>query len=161
MQRLTRLEMPPEPGRPPAPLHVDKWVILREIGVARRHFGVNDRQLVLLQALLGLRKDSALRLDDPSGLIVHPSNDTLSARLNGMPCSTLRRHLAALVDAGLIARRDSPNGKRDVRRYRDGARDVFGFDLSPSSAAPPRSCAGPTTSAASTTRHRACARPSA
>ncbi len=115
----------------PATLHVDKWVVLRELGVSRRRFGITDRHLVVLQALLALRKGAELRLDDPTGLIVHPSNATLSARLNGMPFSTLRRHLARLVDAGLIARRDSPNGKRYVRRYRDGDRDVFGFDLTP------------------------------
>ena len=115
----------------PAALHVDKWVILRELGTARKRFGITDRQLVVLQALLALRKGAELRLHDLAGLIVHPSNATLSARLNGMPCSTLRRHLAHLVNAGLITRRDSPNGKRYVRRYRDGNRDVFGFDLSP------------------------------
>ena len=115
----------------PAVLHADKWVLLRELGVARKRFGITDRQLVVLQALLALRKGAELCLDDPAGLIVHPSNATLSTRLNGMPVSTLRRHLAHLVDAGLIARRDSPNGKRYVRRYRDGKRDVFGFDLSP------------------------------
>jgi replication initiation protein RepC len=49
-----------------------------------------------------------------------------------MPASTLRRHLAVLVDAGLIARRDSPNGKRYARKNRAGAIELaFGFDLSP------------------------------
>ena len=37
------------------------------------------------------------------------------ARANGMPPTTLRRHLAVLVDCGLIVRRDSPNGKRFAR----------------------------------------------
>jgi replication initiation protein RepC len=49
-----------------------------------------------------------------------------------MAPATLRRHLALLVDAGLIVRRDSPNGKRYARK--DGAGEVeiaFGFDLSP------------------------------
>ncbi len=49
-----------------------------------------------------------------------------------MPPSTLRRHLAALVDAGLIIRRDSPNGKRYARKGREGEIGLaFGFDLSP------------------------------
>jgi replication initiation protein RepC len=49
-----------------------------------------------------------------------------------MPPSTLRRHLAVLVDAGIIIRRDSPNGKRYARKGRDGAlSQAFGFDLSP------------------------------
>jgi replication initiation protein RepC len=49
-----------------------------------------------------------------------------------MPGSTLRRHLASLVEAGLIVRKDSANGKRFARK--DDAGDVesaFGFDLSP------------------------------
>ena len=49
-----------------------------------------------------------------------------------MPASTLRRHLAVLVDAGLIVRRDSPNGKRYARKGRAGEIELaFGFDLSP------------------------------
>lgn len=44
----------------------------------------------------------------------------------------MRRHVAVLVDAGLIVRKDSANGKRYARK--DGAGEVenaFGFDLSP------------------------------
>jgi replication initiation protein RepC len=45
---------------------------------------------------------------------------------------TLRRHLAALVDGGLIVRRDSPNGKRYARRSREGEPgEAFGFSLAP------------------------------
>jgi replication initiation protein RepC len=49
-----------------------------------------------------------------------------------MAPATLRRHLAALVDVGLIIRRDSPNGKRFARKGQGGAITMaFGFDLSP------------------------------
>ena len=49
-----------------------------------------------------------------------------------MAPATLRRHLACLVDAGLIIRRNSPNGKRFARRGQGGAiEDAFGFDLMP------------------------------
>jgi replication initiation protein RepC len=49
-----------------------------------------------------------------------------------MAPATLRRHLAALVDSGLIIRRDSPNGKRFARKGRGGMIETaFGFDLSP------------------------------
>jgi replication initiation protein RepC len=41
-------------------------------------------------------------------------------RAHGIAGTTLRRHLAALVDAGLIERRDSPNGKRYAHRGRGG-----------------------------------------
>lgn len=123
---------PPNPAAArPAPQSIDKWTLLREAGVARKALGITDRNLTVLQALLSCSQGPLLSDDDRNGLVVHPSNATLSARLNGMPQSTLRRHLAALVDAGLILRRDSPNGKRYVRRHRDGDRDVYGFDLSP------------------------------
>ena len=48
-----------------------------------------------------------------------------------MPLATLRRHLASLVTAGLILRRDSPNGKRYARRDTTGSISAFGFDLGP------------------------------
>ncbi|WP_043920412.1 plasmid replication protein RepC [Jannaschia aquimarina] len=118
----------------PAPSHPDKWTLLRDVATARVRLGISDRQISVLQALLSFRKGSELKpdeTDDAATMIVHPSNATLSDRLNGMPDSTLRRHIAALVAAGLISRRDSPNGKRYVRRYRDGERDAFGLDLAP------------------------------
>ncbi|MDX8480925.1 plasmid replication protein RepC [Mesorhizobium sp. VK24D] len=53
-------------------------------------------------------------------------------RANGMPPTTLRRHIAVLVDCGLIIRRDSPNGKRFARKGQGGAiEQAYGFDLSP------------------------------
>src|SRR5690606_29954975 len=66
------------------------------------------------------------------GLIVFPSNAQLSLRAHGMAEQTIRRHIAVLVEAGLLIRKDSANGKRYARR--DGAGDVneaFGFSLAP------------------------------
>ncbi|OYU16659.1 MAG: replication initiation protein [Rhodobacteraceae bacterium PARR1] len=114
------------PDLPP----VDKWALLNDLRVARADFGVTDRDLVVLHALLGLLPGKELA--DGPALILHPSNATLSDRAHGMPESTLRRHLAALVAAGLIARHDSPNGKRYALRDRAGAViEAFGFDLRP------------------------------
>jgi len=49
-----------------------------------------------------------------------------------MADATLRRHLAALVDAGFILRQDSPNGKRYARRAKGGDVQIaFGFSLAP------------------------------
>ncbi len=49
-----------------------------------------------------------------------------------MAPATLRRHLACLVEAGLIIRRDSPNGKRFARQGQGGEiENAFGFDLTP------------------------------
>ena len=67
-----------------------------------------------------------------SELIVWPSNEQLIRRANGMSPATLRRHLAVLVDCGLIIRRDSPNGKRFARKGQGGEiEQAYGFDLSP------------------------------
>ena len=49
-----------------------------------------------------------------------------------MTPTTLRRHLAALVEAGLVIRRDSPNGKRYARKGEGGEiAQACGFDLTP------------------------------
>ncbi|EEE34985.1 replication protein C [Rhodobacteraceae bacterium KLH11] len=114
----------------PEVTHIDKWELLRDLCTARRVFEVSDRDLAVLNALVSFHPNAAL--SDNDNLIVFPSNVALSERAHGMAESTLRRHLAALVHAGLIARHDSPNGKRYVRRGTDGeiAR-AFGFDLRP------------------------------
>ena len=104
----------------------DKWEVLRELGVAGSRLGVTDRQLTVLQALLSFYPATDLGAEDAS-IVVFPSNRSICDRLNGMPCSTMRRHLAGLLQAGLIIRRDSPNGKR----YSNRQGDSFGFDLSP------------------------------
>ncbi|RJE78604.1 plasmid replication protein RepC [Paracoccus sp. JM45] len=115
----------------PAPSCIpDKWALLRDLTAARTAFSVSDRDLAVLAALLSFHPGT--RLNDDNGLIVFPSNASLSDRAHGMAESTLRRHLAALVDAGLILRRDSANGKRYARRNPAGEIDrAFGFDLRP------------------------------
>lgn len=108
----------------------DKWKLFRAICEARPYLGVSDRALTVLDALLSFFPDN--EISEERGLIVFPSNMQLSLRARGMAPATLRRHLAALVDAGLILRRDSPNGKRYARRGRDGQVDqAFGFSLAP------------------------------
>ena len=111
------------PGKP-----VNKWELLRELSKAQAAFGVTERDLTVLQGLLSFFPDDAL--GGNAEMVVFPSNKAICERLNGMPCSTMRRHLARLVEAGLLMRRDSPNGKRYVRKHGDG-RVAFGFDLSP------------------------------
>ena len=103
---------------------------MRRLAAARRSFGLSDRTLTVLNALLTFHPSD--ELDPTSPLVVFPSNANLAARAHGMPESTLRRHLANLVAAGLIARHDSPNGKRYARRDRAGQLvRAFGFDLGP------------------------------
>ncbi len=63
---------------------------------------------------------------------VFASNATLTFRRNGMSDRSIRRHAAILQDLGLLARRDSPNGKRFTRHNTaEGKALRFGFDLSP------------------------------
>ena len=114
--------------RPPDKV-VHKWKVFRAICIARPRLGVSERALSVLNALLSFYPETTLSGDD---LVVFPSNEQLSLRAHGMPASTLRRHLAGLVDAGLVLRRDSPNGKRYARKGRGGELQfAFGFDLSP------------------------------
>jgi len=111
------------PGKP-----VNKWELLRELSKAQAAFGVSERDLTVLQGLLSFFPDDAL--GGNAEMVVFPSNKAICERLNGMACSTMRRHIARLVDAGLLMRRDSPNGKRYVRKHGE-ERVAFGFDLSP------------------------------
>ena len=109
---------------------VDKWKLYRWLCEARPKLGISDRALSVLNALLSFHPKAELSGRD--GLVVFPSNAQLSLRTHGMAETTLRRHLAALVEAGLLTRRDSPNGKRYVRRNGEGAiGDAFGFSLAP------------------------------
>ncbi|HCL67806.1 MAG TPA: replication initiation protein RepC [Rhizobium sp.] len=108
----------------------NKWKLFRAICEARPSLGVTDRALTVLDALLTFYP--ADELSEERGLIVFPSNAQLSIRARGMTPATLRRHLAGLVDAGLILRKDSANGKRYARRGRAGeVEEAFGFSLAP------------------------------
>jgi replication initiation protein RepC len=109
---------------------VDKWRVFRDAGDARSLLGLQDRALTVLNALLSFYPAS--ELSEEKGLIVFPSNVQLSVRANGIAGTTLRKNLAALVDAGLIIRKDSPNGKRYARKGDGGTiEDAYGFSLAP------------------------------
>lgn len=144
-----------EAGKPGsnAPAAVNKWQVCRTLTEIRDRLGVSDRSLSVLNALLTFHPETALSLpkpravasEDPADecgegaavscdLIVFPSNRQLGQRAHGMAPATLWRHLTALVQAGLIIRRDSPNGKRYARKDASGQErfsDAFGFDLTP------------------------------
>jgi replication initiation protein RepC len=121
---------------------VHKWQIYRAICEAKAALGVTDRALAVLNALLTFHPETALTVprraagdgavENAPGLIVFPSNNQLALRAHGMAPATLRRHLAVLVDCGLLIRRDSPNGKRYARKGQGGIIETaFGFDLTP------------------------------
>ncbi|RWL77952.1 MAG: replication initiation protein RepC [Mesorhizobium sp.] len=114
----------------PKEASVQKWQVFQHIREARDLVGATDRALAILNALLSFHPETTLAGD--AELVVWPSNEQLMARANGMPATTLRRHLAVLVDCGLIIRRDSPNGKRFARKGRGGeVEQAYGFDLAP------------------------------
>ncbi|WP_291730583.1 plasmid replication protein RepC [Leisingera sp. F5] len=108
----------------------DKWDLLAALTHAAAEFELSHRTLGVLKALLTFFPDRALPAE-PGSAIVFPSNRKLMERLNGMPESTLRRHLAALTKLGIVSRKNSPNRKRYARRTGDDMPLAFGFDLSP------------------------------
>lgn len=108
----------------------DKWKVFRDASAAKDLLGIQSNSVAVLDALLSFYPDKELRQD--AQLIVFPSNAQLALRAHGMAGATLRRHIAMLVESGLIVRKDSANGKRYARK--DGAGQIesaFGFDLSP------------------------------
>lgn len=114
----------------PPDIKRNKWKLFRAVCEARNDLDVSDRSLTVLDALLSFYPSD--ELSATNSMIVFPSNAQLSIRARGMTAATLRRHLAALVDAGLILRKDSPNGKRYARRNRTGdVSEAFGFSLAP------------------------------
>jgi replication initiation protein RepC len=107
-----------------------KWEVFRAICEGKDAIGVSERALSVLNALLTFHPDTVLTGDEE--IVVFPSNQQLALRAHGMAAATLRRHIATLVDAGVIIRRDSPNGKRYARKGQGGAIEkAFGFDLKP------------------------------
>ncbi|HEY0124162.1 MAG TPA: plasmid replication protein RepC [Rhizobium sp.] len=109
---------------------VDKWRVFRDVCEARSLLNISDRALAVLNALLTFYPEK--ELSEEAGLVVFPSNNQLTIRAHGITGTTLRRHLAALIEAGLILRKDSPNGKRFARKDGAGAiEDAYGFNLAP------------------------------
>ncbi|MDM7852442.1 plasmid replication protein RepC [Pseudochrobactrum kiredjianiae] len=102
----------------------NKWMIFRDLCISKKAYGLSDRNLSVLHALLSFYPAKEL---SSQNLIVFPSNSELSIRAHGMPESTLRRHLATLVDVGIISRKDSPNRKRYARKGSQEA--AYGFSL--------------------------------
>ncbi|XEN34492.1 replication initiation protein RepC (plasmid) [Ensifer sp. WSM1721] len=108
----------------------DKWKVFRDISAAMELLGIQSNSLAILDALLSFYPDNELRQD--AQMIVFPSNAQLALRAHAMAGATLRRHIALLVEAGLIVRKDSANGKRYARKDCNGQIEcAFGFDLSP------------------------------
>ncbi|MBM7045536.1 plasmid replication protein RepC [Rhizobium lusitanum] len=109
---------------------VEKWKVFRDASEAREALGLQSNSLAVLDALMSFYPENELRQE--AQLVVFPSNAQLILRTHGMAGATLRRHLALLVESGLIVRKDSANGKRYARKNTAGEiENAFGFDLSP------------------------------
>ena len=111
----------------------DRFRLVEVLGKAARDLGLGPSVVATVDALLSCLPPK--RRHD----VVFASNATLVARRNGISDRTLRRHLAELVAAGLIARIDSPNGKRYAKSDpTQGVTLRFGLDMAPLFAAFPR-----------------------
>lgn len=109
---------------------VHKWKVFQALTEAKEKLGLPDRALAVLSALLSFHQETTLSAGEAP--IVFPSNEKLCQRAHGIAPATLRRHLAVLVETGIVIRRDSPNGKRYARRGADGEVSLaFGFELTP------------------------------
>ena len=127
---LAMLATQAEAAACPSDARVGKRDLLALLIDARRLLRLPERAIAILRALLSFHPGTDLAAS--ANLVVFPSNKKLSTRADAMPLSTLRRHLATLVKAGFLIRRDSPNGKRYARKGSDGAiSHAFGFDLRP------------------------------
>ncbi|MFC0246598.1 plasmid replication protein RepC [Falsochrobactrum ovis] len=109
---------------------INRWEIYKQLCLAKAEFSLNDRSLAVLSSLLSFLPED--EMNDKNGLVVFPSNRQLSLRAHGMPESTLRRHLAALIKAGIILRKDSPTRKRYAHKNSEGVVELaFGFSFAP------------------------------
>jgi len=105
----------------------NRFDLLAPVRVLRKALGLTPNDLAVLTALV-----SFLPRDGVNGIsVVFPSNTALANRANGLDERTLRRSLARLSAAGLIARKSSANGKRFPLRHHGVIRDAFGLDLRP------------------------------
>lgn len=105
------------------------YTILDPVRTLRSELALTPNDLVTLQALISFLPRGASR--EEALLTVFPSNIALATRTNGLDERTIRRSIGRLIEAGLIARRDSATRKRFPLRYGGVIRDAFGFDLRP------------------------------
>jgi replication initiation protein RepC len=105
------------------------FVAVKRVGA---HIGLKASDMMLLDTLGAFTQ--AQDWEEGRRPIVWASNAYLMEQ-TGFSLSALKRHARRLAEAGIIAFKDSPNGKRWGRRDADGVIvEAYGFDLSPMSA---------------------------
>ncbi|SEW36539.1 replication initiation protein RepC [Aliiroseovarius sediminilitoris] len=124
--------------------------VAEQLAQAGERIGVPKRQAVVavkrVGAHIGLKAGDMMLLDTLGAFtqaqdweegqrpIVWASNAYLMEQ-TGFSLSALKRHARRLAEIGVVAFKDSPNGKRWGRRDADGRIvEAYGFDLSPLSA---------------------------
>ncbi|WP_184584458.1 plasmid replication protein RepC [Sulfitobacter pontiacus] len=105
------------------------FVAVKRVGA---HIGLKASDIMLLDTLGAFTQ--AQDWEEGRRPIVWASNAYLMEQ-TGFSLSALKRHARRLAEAGIVAFKDSPNGKRWGRRDADGVIiEAYGFDLSPLSA---------------------------
>ncbi|WP_299553862.1 plasmid replication protein RepC [uncultured Tateyamaria sp.] len=105
------------------------FVAVKRVGA---HIGLKASDQMLLDTLGAFTQ--AQDWEEGQRPIVWASNAYLMEQ-TGFSLSALKRHARRLAEAGVIAFKDSPNGKRWGRRDADGVIvEAYGFDLSPMAA---------------------------
>lgn len=105
------------------------FVAVKRVGA---HIGLKASDMMLLDTLGAFTQ--AQDWEEGRRPIVWASNAYLMEQ-TGFSLSALKRHARRLAEAGIIAFKDSPNGKRWGRRNADGVIiEAYGFDLAPLSA---------------------------
>ncbi|MGY9046514.1 hypothetical protein P775_23355 [Puniceibacterium antarcticum] len=111
--------------------------LLAAVNTAAKDLGLRPASVVVIDALLSCLpcKDPKTGIDSPitplTLLTIYAANTTLCFRAKGITDRQLRRHLETLEDVGLIARKDSANGKRFPIQRCGKVIGAFGIDLSP------------------------------
>lgn len=108
---------------------VQAFVAVKRVGA---HIGLKAGDMLLLDTLGAFTQ--AQDWEEGQRPIVWASNSFLMEQ-TGFSLSALKRHARRLAEIGVIAFKDSPNGKRWGHRDADGRiLEAYGFDLSPLSA---------------------------
>ncbi|MEM8575959.1 MAG: plasmid replication protein RepC [Pseudomonadota bacterium] len=104
----------------------EAFVAVKRVGA---HIGLKASDLMLLDTLGAFTQSQDW--EERQRPIVWASNAYLMEQ-TGFSLSALKRHARRLAEVGVIAFKDSPNGKRWGRRNDDGhIVEAYGFDLSP------------------------------
>lgn len=97
----------------------NKWQLLKVIEDIREPLGLKGTSLALLRAMLSFVRSDAITAASDEAHVCFASNAALANRAH-VSVQTVERHIAKLVDLGLLVRKSSGNGKRWARRNRQG-----------------------------------------